>query len=117
MERTEKEDLLNQYYYNDKNPNAFGGAQELFRVLQKKYPGECSLHFIKKWLNNQDSYSLLKEPRHKFKTSRVLVTSIDEQYDVDLTSVENLKKYNDGIRFLLFIIHWIYLVAIFGLNL
>ena len=104
MERQEKEDILNHYYYNDKNPSAFGGPQKLFRVFKRKYPGQFSLHFIKKWLNNQDSYSLSKEPRHRFKTSRVLVTSIDEQYDVDLTSVENLKKYNDGIRFLLFII-------------
>ena len=46
----------------------------------------------------------MKEPRHKFKTSRVLLTSIDEQYDVDLTSMEKMKKYNDGIRFLLFIL-------------
>ena len=34
----------------------------------------------------------------------MLVTSIDEQFDADLTSVENLKKYNDGVRFLLFVI-------------
>lgn len=32
------------------------------------------------------------------------MTSIDEQYDADLTSVENLKKYNDGVKFLLFTI-------------
>lgn len=32
------------------------------------------------------------------------MTSIDEQFDADLTSVENLKKYNDGVRFLLFVI-------------
>ena len=34
----------------------------------------------------------------------MLVTSIDEQFDADLTSVENLKKYNDSVRFLLFVI-------------
>lgn len=104
MDIEQKEALLSEYYYNDKNPSAFGGPQKLYRVLQKKYPGEFSLYFIRKWLNNQDSYSLLKEPRHRFQTTRVLVTSIDEQFDADLTSVENLKKYNDGVRFLLFVI-------------
>ena len=104
MDIDQKEAILRDYYYNDKNPSAFGRPQKLYRVLQKKYPGDFSLYFIKKWLNNQDSYSLLKEPRHRFQTSRVLVTSIDEQFDADLTSVENLKKFNDGVRFLLFVI-------------
>ena len=103
MDNEQKETILSQYYYNTKNPSAFSGPQKLFRVLNKKYPGEFSLHFIRKWLNNQDSYSLLKEPRQRFQTSRVLVTSVDEQFDADLTSVENLKKFNDSVRFLLFV--------------
>ena len=104
MDKEQKETILSTYYYNDKNPGAFRGPRKLFLVLQKKYPGVFTLPFIRKWLNDQDSYSLLKEPRHRFKTAKVLVTSIDEQFDADLTSVENLKKYNDGVRFLLFII-------------
>lgn len=104
MDNEQKEMILREYYFDSKNPSAFGGPQKLFRVLHKKYPGQFSLYFIKKWLNNQDSYSLSKEPRHRFKTARVLVTSIDDQFDADLASVENLKKYNDGVRFLLLVI-------------
>ena len=51
-----------------------------------------------------DAYSVSKTPRRKFKTPRVLVTHIHEQLELDLTSVENLSKENDGVRFLLFII-------------
>lgn len=73
-------------------------------VLQKKNLRVFTLPFIRKWLNDQDNYLLLKGPRHCFQIAKVWVTSIDEQYDADLTSVENLKKYNDGVRFLLFLI-------------
>ena len=104
MNRTQKEKLLSEYYFILKQPGAYSGPQKLYRILQKTYPGVFSLHFITKWLNNTDAYSLSKEVRHPFKTSRVVVSSIDEQFDADLTSVENLKKDNDGVRFLLFII-------------
>ena len=92
MDNQQKERILSDYYYNNKKSSQFGGPQKLFRILQMKYPGEFSLYFIRKWLNKQDSYSLLKEPRHWFKTTKVLVSSIDEQFDADLTSVDNLKK-------------------------
>lgn len=104
MDRQQKEAILKEYYFQNKNPSAFSGPQKLYRILNKTYPGIFTLYFIKKWLNNQDSYSLSKEPRHRFKTARVVVSSINEQFDMDLTSVENLKKYNDGVRFLLFVI-------------
>lgn len=104
MDKQEKESILQNYYYKTKHPSAFAGPQKLYRILKKKYPGVFTLYFIKKWLKNQDSYSLSKEPRQNFKTARVLVSSIDEQFDADLTSVENLKQYNDGVRFLLFVI-------------
>jgi hypothetical protein len=104
MDKQEKESILQQYYYKLKHPSAFSGPQKLHKLLEKKYQNVFTLHFIKKWLKNQDSYSLSQEPRYKFRTARVLVSSIDEQYDADLTSVENLKKYNDGVRFLLFVI-------------
>lgn len=104
MDRVQKKTILSQCYYNDKNPSSFRGPRELYLVLQKKYPGLFTLPFIRKWLNYQDSYSLLKEPRHCSKNAKVMVTSIDEQYDADLISVENLKKYYDGVRFLWFII-------------
>lgn len=66
---------------------------------------ECfSLRLIRKWLNNQDNYSLLKEPRHRFQIARGLVTAIDEQFEANLSSLKNLKKFNVGVRF--FIIYY-----------
>ena len=104
MDKKRKEKLLTQYYFNPKNAAAFSGPYKVFRVLDKRYPGKFSLNFIKRWLNSQDSYSLQKQIRHRFKTANVRVTYIGEQFDVDLMSVINLAKENDGIHYLLFAI-------------
>lgn len=80
------------------------GATKLHKILNKKYPGVFSLYFIKKLLNNQDSYALQKQVTHRYKTSRVQVSGLNDQADIDLMSVENIAKYNDGVKFLLTII-------------
>lgn len=96
-----KEQILKKYYFNPANAGAYAGSQKLFKVLDKKYPGKFSLSFIRQWLNNQDSYSLQKQLRHRFKTANVRVTSIGEQFDIDLMSLANLAKENDGVQYLL----------------
>ena len=65
----------------------------------KKYPGQITLSFIQQWLNNQDSYSIQKQVRRRFRTPNDRVTFIGEQFDVDLMSVSNLAKYNDGVQY------------------
>lgn len=82
----------------------FTSAGKLFRVLNKKYPKKFTKHYILKWLNGIDSFSTQKQVRHKFSTPKVLVTSINEQFDADLTSVANISKDIDGIQFLLFVL-------------
>jgi len=45
-----------------------------------------------------------KPARRNFHRSTVVVTGIDAQWDGDLASIENIAKYNDGIKFLLILI-------------
>ncbi len=80
------------------------GPQTRFIALNTKYPGEFSLTFIRQWLNDQDSYSLQKQVRHRFRTAKVRVSYIGEQFDIDLLSMQNLAKENDGFQYLLFAI-------------
>lgn len=96
--------ILNDYYFNVSNPAAYGGSEKLFRVLNKKYPNVFTKSAIDAWLRSVDAYSVSKTPRRRFKTPKVVVTHIHEQLEIDLAAVENLSKYNDGVRFLLFIL-------------
>ena len=82
----------------------------LYKVLNKKYPGTFSKHFIQKWLDGVDSYSVQKQARHRFKTLQIRVNSIDAQFEADLFFVGSLAKENDNINYLLFVLD----VFIFG---
>ena len=104
MNKSEKESILEKYYFNAKNVGAYMGPQKVFSELNKKYPGLISLYFIKKWLNNQDAYSLQKQPRYRYKTVEVRVSGVGEQLDMDLLSMMNLADDNDGVKYLLFAI-------------
>ena len=101
MNDQQKGDILRQYYFTEKNPAAFAGAQKLYSVLRKKYPVVFTITYINQWLNDQDNYSLQKSRRHRFKTANVRVTAIGEQLDIDLLSLSNIADENDGVRFLL----------------
>ena len=104
MIKSQKEDILTKYYFNTKHPGSYLGATKLSKILNKKYPGLFSVYFVAKWLNKQDSYSLQKQVRHRYTTPRVQVSGLNEQADIDLMSVENISKDNDGIKFLLIVI-------------
>ena len=104
MTQSEKKAILEKYYYTVSNPAAFSSPERLYKVLQKKYPGTFSKHFIQKWLDGIDSYSVQKQARHKFKTLQVRVNSINAQFEADLSYVGNLAKENDNVNYLLFVI-------------
>lgn len=82
--------ILTAFYFNPEHPAAYAGPKKVFQVLNKKYPGVFSLGYITKWLSGQDAYALQMPVRHRFKTANVRVTTINEQWDIDLSSMTNL---------------------------
>ena len=81
--------ILEKYFDTASNPAAFSNPGRLYKVLNKRYPGTFSKHFIQKWLDGVDSYSVQKQARHRFKTHQVRVNSIDAQFEADLSYVGN----------------------------
>ncbi len=102
----DKADILRKYYLDVSNAWAFSSPGKVYRVLKKLYPGKYTQHYIQKWLNGLDAYSVQKQVRHKFKTAKVLVTSIEDQFDADLTYVGNLVRENDGVHYTIFYTLW-----------
>lgn len=98
----DRDKILEAYYFDSKHPAAYARPEKLLKVLRKKYPGVFTLGYISNWLSNQDAYALQKPVRHRFRTTNV--TSINEQWDIDLLSVINLAENNDGVKYLLFAI-------------
>ena len=60
-----------------------------------------SLPQIKQWLSVQDTYTLHRPVRRKFRRRRVVVGGIDHQWQADLVDVSRIKQHNRGYTFLL----------------
>lgn len=96
--------LLEKIYYDLSKAGAYYGPDKLYQVIKSKGITHIGKNTVTKWLQNHDNYSLRKEPRHRFKRARVVVSGIDDQFDMDLADVSNIADENDGIKFLLFVI-------------
>ncbi|VDI72560.1 Hypothetical predicted protein [Mytilus galloprovincialis] len=92
---------LSKVYYSESKPAAYQGAQKIKLVLKGDGNDKIGIHKIRKWLQNQDDYSLQKPVRRRFQRARVVVSEPKEQLDIDLADMQSLNKDNDGIRFLL----------------
>ena len=95
---------MKQIYYNSTHPGAFAGPQKLYKIVKDENIYNISRSKIKQWLQDQDVYSLTKPIKRKFKRNRIVPTTRDSQWDMDLAGVSNLAKDNDGVKFLLVII-------------
>ena len=94
---------LQAIYFNPKHPGSFAGPDKLKKILSDE-GYSVGRHRIKKWLQNQDAYSLQRNVNTKFKRPRVVTTGIDDLWDMDLADVSNLKSYNDNILYFLIVI-------------
>ena len=88
---------LRPVFYDAKHPGSYGGVDSTFRANKKK----AKRAKIQQWLSTQDAYTLHKMAVRKFRRRRVIVGSIDQQFQADLVDVSKLAKYNDGYKYLL----------------
>lgn len=82
---------MEKEYYSPKT--GYTGASPLFEKHGKTK--------VIKWLETQPTYTLHKPVRKKYPRNKVLVSCIDEQWQLDLCDLTSLSKFNDGFKFLL----------------
>lgn len=97
-------EYLNDIYYNPEHNASYVGPDKLFRIVKKEGRFNIGRKQIKRWLQNQEPYSLQRQARYKFQRRRVIVGGIDAQWDIDLADVTNISKQNDGFKYILFVI-------------
>jgi transposase InsO family protein len=90
------DELLHETFYSTRT--GYSGIDGLARKsgLPRKV--------IRKWLGKQNVYTLHKPIKHKFQTRRVLVSSIDDQWQADLVDMQKYRIYNKGVGYILTII-------------
>ena len=94
--------LLENAFYDPSQPASYSSADKLWRFVKNQDGFEnVKKKQIRQWLQLQDTHTVHKPVRRKFKRNPVIVPSIDYQWDIDLMVTSNLKRYNKGITFLL----------------
>ena len=87
---------LQQRYYDPKRVGSYGGVAALRRVVPEQD--------VERWLSEQDTYTLHKPVRCRFKRRCVVVGGPNQQWQADLVDMSRLKKVNDGTTFILTVI-------------
>src|SRR6188508_2835892 len=84
---------LKGIYYDPAKVGSFGGVDSLVRGSEVKN--------VKDWLKSQETYTLHKPIRRRFKRRKTYCLGLDHLWQIDLVDVSSLSRHNDGYRYLL----------------
>ena len=66
------EKYLSQIYYNPESPGSFGGVDSIYRAVKNEGKYQIWRNKIRLWLQKQDTYTLHKPVRYRFRRNRVI---------------------------------------------
>ena len=70
---------LYDLYYSPESLAGFGGVDAVYLIVKNYGKFKISRNRIREWLKQQDTYTLHKPVRHRFKRNKVIVGGIDEE--------------------------------------
>ena len=99
MRRTKKQQQrIRRDYTDPSKPGSLGGVARFAKARG------FDLKETQKALEKELAYTLHKPRRKRFATTPVMVFGMDEQWVADLIEVQNIRKHNNGYRYLLTVI-------------
>ena len=106
--KEQREAAFNRYlktiYYNPRHPASFKGPGKVHQAIREEGRYRIGLSYIRRWLQEQENYSVYKPLVRKFERQQVRVTGLYDQYDADLADMQKLARKNDDYTFLLVVI-------------
>ena len=75
---------LKSINHDPSHPGSFTGPETLYKVVLAEGKFKIGRHRIRKWLQDQESYSVTRGVRRKYNRSRVIVSGINSQANMDL---------------------------------
>lgn len=91
--------ILSALYYDTKKVGSFSGLNKFFDAVKGKVA--ISRNEVKKWLQEQDVYTVFKSARKKFQRLPTVQHDIDAQWQGDLMDLSYFANANDGFKYLL----------------
>jgi hypothetical protein len=87
---------LAKKYFDPKHPGAFAGVEQFYKS-QKSASRQQVKHFLKA----QASYTLHFPARVRFERNKVVVGSVNQLWDTDLLSMQNLAEDNENYNYII----------------
>ena len=98
------DDKLKEIYYDPQDPGSYGGVEKLYRSGKKANIKGLTRAKVKRFLSDQQAYSLHKRVRRNFERNPTYVKGIDAQWQADLADMQALSRKNGGHRYILTVI-------------
>ena len=95
--------ILSKLYYDTKRPTAFSSMENVYGAAKKILP-TISRRIVREWFDEQLTPSLHKPARYNFPRNKVIVVSIDDQWQVDLCDMISKGEFNDGYKYIMTVI-------------
>lgn len=94
---------LRKIYYDLSNPSSFSSIQKLYDEAKKRNI-PVTYDKVKEWLSDQLPYSLHKDARVRWKRNKIHVSTLNQQWQADLTFMDEFTSENDGHKYILTVI-------------
>ena len=94
------ESLLHELYYDPRYASAYTSIGNVYRAARKLLPN-LKRGEVDRWFQRQLTATLHKPVRLHFPTNKVIVMSIDDQWQCDLADMSSKAEYNDDYTFIL----------------
>ena len=95
------DDYLKKIYFDPMHVAGSGGIEKLYQFVKKDGVFDLSRKQVKRWLEGNDTYTLHRPVRRKFKRSRVMAYGMDDVWQMDLVDLSSLSRHNAGYKYLL----------------
>ena len=92
---------MKELYTDPRRPGSFAGLNKLKQAIKRDGTHHFTDDQIKTDLAKQDSYTVNRFVRRKFKRSRVVAYGINDLVDIDLADFSRISRYNNKVRYLM----------------
>jgi transposase InsO family protein len=100
MTTRQQQNKRQKLYYDPSLPSSYTGIDRVHKALQKDFP-KVRRDETLRWLTTQPAYLLHHPVRRRFQRQHIYTPSINHTWEIDLTDMSNLKRWNDGVTFIL----------------
>ena len=73
------EEYLKKIYFDPSHPGSFSGPQKLYKVVKSEGKYDIGIHRIRKFLHNQEAYSLHKQQKDTESETERIKRWVEEQ--------------------------------------